>query len=1794
MMRRIPTVLLLAVACGAGAAPALEGLRPVEPLWPPEPEAAIEWAADWKTTLKINRERWTRELARTVRDSYERRWRLRLRMARLYEALLAKAGDDAGRRAEALLGIGTCYQEAHMQGRANYWFRRAIDESPGHVDLAAGVCHRILEKSAHAYAGRTNESAAWVEYAADRLLALERAGVLSEGHPRVVAAWQARAVQRRHEGRLLEAADALARVEAATGRTAWVDEERAELMFLAGQAVPEAPEPEGEDEEEAVDAVPPSAPTFPTQHGLEVRWAAALAGPVADLPGCADLLIAEDAEARWLVPWGSGRHTSLWSAIDRTLAAQDAATRAAMRALQERVARRGGASVLARFRRAPWAAAVHRALLADAEAALRRGQTGLAFRSFADVARHSADPALRLRAQLGAALALTGESGHHKPPFAPFDGVPDDTDVPWMGGSRPARLVRERLARAAAGAPAPGPAPADLRQRRLPMPPALAWPAELFRHPAAHGLGAFFDGQPSVQADAGGFLVAGPARLVRFGTDGRELWRRASTRPRMRRRHIFGRDDGRYVTVPGTFRPLVSAGRLICRWGLDAEARCLTSLAAFDLATGAMAWSTADDPAWRELVPAAEPVLADGRLYALAIRPHRWAALPVAPMHLVCLDAATGRLLWARLLASHDLALPGTGRYGSRESPLDLAHYGSPPTVNAGTVFCQTHVGFVARCDARDGAIEWVRSYRRERPAGQAARFIARRGAAPILWRDRVVFLPRDRMGCFALDRHTGSPLWDNPFAPSDQSLGTVDGLLLVADRHTLAALDLATGAARWSRHVPEGMAARPRRVGTTVYLPTPGALVGIAAATGHTTGSAPWRDGTPPSAFALRNGEIAIPSTAPEPSPPLPQPSQPLRLPVAECWRLDRANPRLAVPPPEAHAPDRLLVFSDGRLECLAAGKGLAWQRPHAECHRALAWAPGLLLIIDRTRVTAIDLATGARRWQLASSLYLRQWQVVPGKLVVGESDARRYSRRLRAIDLASGTVSWTREFRELGGGHPDPEWGIGWDGTRLHLPGRTIFSGSAMLDLVVRPEDGAVAALHTTPFGRPRRPVCTTLGAGLAACVDDQRRVTSFALGSEPAARTHKVNLTGELRYARLHGFHIAPPWLLLRYYDSRRHGPALTALSRDDEAYAARRPVQGRLVDGQLHEIHPDGLVVFDLASRKEALRCTVEPPPGQRAWGLDHRQIGDALLLVSGHGTYHKSYGSDPRGIQLDAFDPRTGRHLRTQRLGPMPYWRRTRPSYGYERVIEQSQAAWLGNLLLLTDAGGVHAFATAPRPAPATPADLTLVHRAASPVEPDGDLGDWDDRPTLPLAGPAGARAGLRLAHDGRRLLVALACPAPELRPRHGRGHWGGGHWLELHLAQGHGTRRWGVGIGPTGRIAWETLDGHPLPPDLRAGIRHSDGRLTWELAVPVDGTVGTRTGRRIRVAATAWLDLPRRGQTPAAAWGLPDGRPVLLDPLTPQGEAAARTIAAELRGLPEAHALAEAIAQRRGQPTPPAPEAPAPEPSRVVAVLKAHIPHLGPSERCWQLFDALIRNAQPSHREEAGLLAWFLRLYPDHPRTVELLGRLLDRHKSLDPERGAERVEALLGSARVPPVFRYAYHRRYHPVGAAAICDWLVVGPFPTNGPVPALEAEPVALAKSYPTPRGPVRWTPARADGRTVDLERAVGFHEYAAAYAVCWLHAPKTTRAVLEARADDYCSVWLDRKPVFTQRRSRSRRDHAERSVPILLRRGWHELLVRVANRERRWDFLVELFDREGRGLLGAVTPSVSPPRE
>ncbi len=153
---------------------------------------------------------------------------------------------------------------------------------------------------------------------------------------------------------------------------------------------------------------------------------------------------------------------------------------------------------------------------------------------------------------------------------------------------------------------------------------------------------------------------------------------------------------------------------------------------------------------------------------------------------LACYDLQGKRRWLTELSQSQELAEGRGARY--RHHLLSQAGH---------LLIAVTHGGAVSAIDARTGEQVWALRY----PRGSAEKDTAPRELLPaLIAQGRALVAPADADGVLCLDVPTGRVLWERDDVEAMQLLGESAGVVLIAQRHGLAGLNLHTGATRWQQ----------------------------------------------------------------------------------------------------------------------------------------------------------------------------------------------------------------------------------------------------------------------------------------------------------------------------------------------------------------------------------------------------------------------------------------------------------------------------------------------------------------------------------------------------------------------------------------------------------------------------------------------------------------------------------------------------------------------------------------------------------------------------------------------------------------------------------------------------------------------------------------------------------------------------------------------------------------------------------------------------------------------------------
>jgi len=1533
-------LVYIAISTAAGAAeraPVFEEYRPIDAKWAEDPNGAIRWEGDWDRTYEANVERF-KQMAKAATDRGRERKLTRVRHVRLLRAMIERFKPGADRRIAAYREIVYNLDQLRLKLRANAYRRKLVEEFPGRMDVAAGALGGILREA------ESSGQEHWVRYAADRLIALNEAGHLPDGHRGAIEALGCR-IRMRLERMWLPEADqdlealrrhlppSSARIKGyeaalldAAGR---LDAARAKLAELSDE--------EGGDSDirslrrHVEQADHDTEPVLPRRLELEGRWEAMKAREMKwQLPE-ADGLLEGLSEYPSLLASGPRRHGSTWRAVVAHVHEQDAAVVAEFRKLQDEKARETAAalaasgdvaSVMAAWRRYPFAPSVERAVLAAGERLLRRGQAGLAGRMFDDLRTTAADADVQRRAQVGLWLARAGGPDAREALADELRRPGPDGKLPWPTGPLPGPTILRRLLDSL---PAPAPRAeamplAKIRQQPLPLPAAPAWaPGQLHGLPGEVLAATWWTHGQTIALD-GGRLAFGPNLLARFN-DGqpRARWIRTARLaadwigPRRR-------DADRSLTVPGPTRPAVAGDRLYCRWGLERSAGRPEAVAAFESATGRMLWSTTVRAGGQKLDPITEPVHADGRLYLLGVR----ADVEVnTPIHLVCLKASDGGAMWHRLLGHQTL----TFRVGSQAGPLsrqvvDLTRYGGSLTVRRGEVYAATAIGFAARCDARDGLIEWTRSYERAPADRKFLGIVRREGPPPAIAGEAVILLPRDCRGALALDRRTGRLLWDNPYLPSDHLVDVRDGVLIASDGRRICAAEAATGRIVWLARLPEELRGRPVRRGESIYVAAPSGLYRLAAGSGAVLERARWQAG-PLHDFVLRGGVAAgigarsgagaLPAARPKP--PAPPADEPIRLPMGPYWQLTRPYPRAFLAPADGPFAAHAAICSEGALECvsLAGRPTVRWRRLVRPGFRDLLWSGRLLLAVYPDGVVAHDAEDGRVRWRHGADGAIATFRLAGPHLLLTFAEP---GHAVALLDAATGKLRWRRLY---GGGLTGRDRPVvaaaDTESGRVFLLVRPKSQYTKQPPRVVtcRLDDGEPIATGILPTLVNRKWPAMQLAGGAAWAFGTDGRVHELRSDGEGEAKAiaYDAALPIDPSYSRWHLRRIEPAgrWLCARFGRSgHRYNEARQTyvFRRGDRRYTLTVRGHGEVRGDLYYECSAEVLSVIDLARRRERVRYVLPGVYRNEAEIIGWREVGDRMYTVA----FAQAASGGPTLLRVDRFEARGGKHLGSQglnvrygsRIGDDRYHNRRPPAL-------RTPPIWQGNTLFVSDAYGLHAFAPAAAP-PGQP-DALVMQPRVRPVVVDGSLAEWEPEAAVAMADAGEDDAKLWISHDEKHLYLAASRRDADAAERMGTGQYGGGDFLEVGLASLTERFRFLVGQGGEGRAVVEVPPGGRSVEGMTAAVRHdaAAGVLSYELSMPLDKVVYRRDDwRRLTLAATLWDERSPGGSVPVARFGgglesvlAATGRyrPVRLGPMLHRHAAAGLAVAREAIALPE-------------------------------------------------------------------------------------------------------------------------------------------------------------------------------------------------------------------------------------------------------------------------------------------------------
>ena len=150
--------------------------------------------------------------------------------------------------------------------------------------------------------------------------------------------------------------------------------------------------------------------------------------------------------------------------------------------------------------------------------------------------------------------------------------------------------------------------------------------------------------------------------------------------------------------------------------------------------------------------------------------------------------------------------------------------------------------------------------------------------------------------------------------------------------------------------------------------------------------------------------------------------------------------------------------------------------------------------------------------------------------------------------------------------------------------------------------------------------------------------------------------------------------------------------------------------------------------------------------------------------------------------------------------------------------------------------------------------------------------------------------------------------------------------------------------------------------------------------------------------------------------------------------------------------------------------------------------------------------------------------------------------------------------------------------------SWRLLGPFVNerNSGFHAAyppEGDPAAEGPFAGKGGAQLRWRAYRGTDISgyIDLAAAVSREPWGVAYAACSLHSPTEREGWLELGSDDGAQVWLNGEQVWYKDAYRVAMPGQD-LLPVHLRRGWNQVLLKIGQAEGDWGFYFRLTDDQG----------------
>lgn len=263
------------------------------------------------------------------------------------------------------------------------------------------------------------------------------------------------------------------------------------------------------------------------------------------------------------------------------------------------------------------------------------------------------------------------------------------------------------------------------------------------------------------------------------------------------------RPDSRYLEPFKVFPVLLYNGKIYVRLaaqGTENGTFPLTfGLYCLDARTGKLIWASCDPDGTGELALKTDPYVKYGIVFTGALTRSKSV---LGDYYITALDAETGEFLWKRLISS------GIEYLTYERSRIRPAGTGQAMSSANGVLYTATGFGAVAAIDILTGRIIWARENPRENiPNHSYHNGLTDRisiGSIPPLISERsVVFAFPDASGIICVDQYTGELLWEREFLRVQYLIGIHKDRIYLSTCSKVVAVDARDGSTEWEWFLP-------------------------------------------------------------------------------------------------------------------------------------------------------------------------------------------------------------------------------------------------------------------------------------------------------------------------------------------------------------------------------------------------------------------------------------------------------------------------------------------------------------------------------------------------------------------------------------------------------------------------------------------------------------------------------------------------------------------------------------------------------------------------------------------------------------------------------------------------------------------------------------------------------------------------------------------------------------------------------------------------------------------------------